>query len=49
MPRYQAATAHIVDSLGAFGQQIDVVVFDRQYSPFVFKYQGQTLIPAESV
>ena len=32
--RYQAATAHIVDSLGHFSQQIDVcVVFDRQYSP----------------
>lgn len=49
MPRYQAATAHIVDSLGVFSQQIDVVVFDRQYSPFIFKYQGQTIIPAESV
>lgn len=47
--RYQAATAHVVDSLGAFSQQIDVVVFDRQYSPFIFKYQGQTIIPAESV
>ena len=47
--RYQAATAHIVDSIGAFSQQIDVVVFDRQYSPFIFKYQGQTIIPAESV
>ena len=47
--RYQAASAHIVDSLGAFSQQIDVVVFDRQYSPFIFRYQGQTIIPAESV
>lgn len=47
--RYQAATAHIVDSLGNFSQQIDVVVFDRQYSPFIFNYEGQTIIPAESV
>ena len=47
--RYQAATAHIVDSLGDFSQQIDVVVFDRQYSPFIFNYEGQTIIPAESV
>lgn len=30
-------------------QQIDVVVFDRQYSPFIFNYEGQTIIPAESV
>jgi uncharacterized protein DUF6602 len=47
--RYQTATAHVVDSLGNFSDQIDVVVFDRQYSPFIFKYQGQTIVPAESV
>ncbi len=47
--RYQASTAHIVDSRGAFSDQIDVVVFDRQYSPFIFRYQGETIIPAESV
>lgn len=47
--RYQTAKAHVVDSLGNFSQQIDVVVFDRQYSPFIFSYQGQTIIPAESV
>lgn len=47
--RYQTAKAHVVDSHGNFSQQIDVVVFDRQYSPFIFNYQGQTIIPAESV
>ncbi|ANL87867.1 DUF6602 domain-containing protein [Rhizobium phaseoli] len=47
--RYQAASAHVVDSMGAFSDQIDVVVFDRQYSPFIFSFQGQTVIPAESV
>jgi hypothetical protein len=47
--RYQAATAHVVDSKGAFSDQIDVLVFDRQYSPFIFHYQGETIIPAESV
>ena len=47
--RYQAATAHVVDSRGMFSEQIDVVVFDRQYSPFIFNYEGQTIIPAESV
>ena len=47
--RYQAATAHVVDSQGVFSEQIDVVVFDRQYSPFIFQYEGQTIIPAESV
>ena len=47
--RYQATTAHIVDNEGVFSEQIDVVVFDRQYSPFIFHYQGETIIPAESV
>ena len=47
--RYQAAKAHVVDSHGTVSQQIDVVIFDRQYSPFIFNYQGETVIPAESV
>jgi len=47
--RYQAATAHIVDSQGQFSDQIDVVIFDRQYSPFIFKFEGQVIVPAESV
>lgn len=47
--RYSTTTAHIVDCKGQFSQQIDVVIFDRQYSPFIFHFQGQTIIPAESV
>jgi hypothetical protein len=47
--RYQAETAHVVDSNGAFSDQIDIVVFDRQYSPFIFHFEGQIIIPAESV
>jgi len=47
--RYQAEKAHVVDSQGEFSDQIDVVVFDRQYSPFIFRYQSQTIVPAESV
>lgn len=47
--RYQAETAFVVDSKGQFSDQIDVVVFDRQYSPFIFKFEGQSIVPAESV
>jgi hypothetical protein len=47
--RYQASKAHVVDSKGNFSQQIDVLVFDRQYSPFIFRFQGSTVVPAESV
>ena len=47
--RYRADKAHVVDSKGTFSDQIDVVIFDRQYSPFIFKFKGSTVIPAESV
>lgn len=47
--RYQAERAFVVDSNGVFSDQIDIVVFDRQYSPFIFNYEGQIIIPAESV
>lgn len=47
--RYQAIKAHVVDSKGTFSEQIDVVIYDRQYSPFIFSFQGQNVIPAESV
>lgn len=47
--RYQAAKAHVVDSSGAFSEQIDVLVFDRQYSPFIFTFKEQLVVPAESV
>jgi hypothetical protein len=47
--RYQAAKAHVVDSKGNFSQQIDVLVFDRQYSPFIFTFRGSTVVPAESI
>lgn len=47
--RYEASKAHVVDCKGNFSQQIDVVVFDRQYSPFIFSYEGEIIVPAESV
>lgn len=47
--RYQAEKAFVVDSKGSFSEQIDVVVFDRQYSPFIFDFKGSKIVPAESV
>jgi len=47
--RYKSEKAHVVDSNGVFSDQIDVVIFDRQYSPFIFHYAGQIVVPAESV
>lgn len=47
--RYEAARAVVVDSEGVFSDQIDVAIFDRQYSPFVFYQDGLSVLPAESV
>lgn len=47
--RYHATRAVVVDSKGRFSQQIDIVIHDRQYTPFVFQQEGQTFVPAESV
>lgn len=47
--RYEACKAHVVDSHGAFSQQLDVVIHDRQYSPLVFTFKDSFVVPAESV
>lgn len=47
--RYQTERAFVVDSNGGFSNQIDVVIFDRQYSPFIFRFNEQIVVPAESV
>lgn len=47
--RYAAEKAHVVDSNGEFSDQIDIVIFDRQYSPFIFNYSEQKIVPAEGV
>lgn len=47
--RYRAEKAHVVDSNGLFSQQIDVVIFDRQYTPLVFELHEQLIVPAESI
>lgn len=47
--RYQALKGHVVDSKGDFSQQIDVIVCDRQYSPFIFHHEGELIVPAESI
>lgn len=47
--RYKADKAYVVDSKGSHSEQIDVVIYDRQYSPFILDYRGTKVIPAESV
>lgn len=47
--RYCVDTAFVVDHTGTRSDQIDLVIYDKQYSPFVFHQEGVTFIPAESV
>lgn len=47
--RYQADRAFVIDSQGTCSDQIDVVIYDRQYSPMLFNQANQRYVPAESV
>jgi hypothetical protein len=47
--RYDVKRAFVLDSKGNTSDQIDVVVFDRQYSPFLLSRDSACYIPAESV
>lgn len=47
--RYCVAKAFVIDSLGQESQQLDLVIHDRQFSPFWFNQDKALYIPAESV
>jgi len=47
--RYQADRAFVIDSRGECSDQIDIVIYDRQYSPFLYNQSNQRYVPAESV
>lgn len=47
--RYNVDKAYIIDSNDNISEQIDIVIYDQQYSPFVFNQDSAIYIPAESV
>lgn len=47
--RYCVDKAIIIDSNGSLSYQIDLVIYDQQYTPFVFTQNGIHYIPAEGV
>lgn len=47
--RYQASKAFVIDADGNMSDQLDLVIHDRQYSPFLFNHASALYIPAESV
>lgn len=47
--RYSCDKAFVMDSERNLSEQIDVVIYDRYFSPFFFNYGNSKYIPAESV
>lgn len=47
--RYSCDKAFIVDHTGNISEQIDIVIYDEHFSPFIFNQDGVKYIPAESV
>jgi hypothetical protein len=47
--RYDVAKAFVVDSTGAISDQIDIVVYDRLYTPLLYNQDEQRVIPAGAV
>lgn len=47
--RYCVDKAFIVDCENNISDQIDVVIYDQQYTPFAFKQDSIIYVPAESV
>jgi hypothetical protein len=47
--RYEVSDGFVVDADGQRSDQIDVIVFDRQYSPPLFRAKKPQYVPAEAV
>lgn len=47
--RYKVSKAFVIDSNGKKSDQIDMVIYDWQYTPLLYNKNDQVFIPAESV
>jgi hypothetical protein len=47
--RYRVSKAFVIDAAGEQSEQIDVVIYDWQYTPLLYNKEKHLLIPAESV
>lgn len=47
--RYDVATGIVIDSLGHRSDQIDIVIFDRHFTPTLLDQKNHRYIPAEAV
>lgn len=47
--KYKVDKAFVIDSTGNMSDQIDIVIYDSLYTPFIFNKDGCIYIPAEGV
>lgn len=47
--RYEVDKAFVIDSTGNLSDQIDVVIYDKMYTPFIFNKNRCKYVPAEGV
>lgn len=47
--RYSIDKAIVVDNQGSTSDQIDIVIYDNYYTPFIFSQNGFKYVPAEGV
>ena len=47
--RYRVSRAFVIDANGEQSEQIDIVIYDWQYTPLLYNKDNHRLIPAESV
>ncbi len=47
--RYSVDSGFVVDHEGNISEQIDIIIYDRHFTPFIFRGENVVYIPAEGV
>ncbi len=47
--RYSVDSGFVVDHEGNLSEQIDIIIYDRHFTPFIFRGENTVFIPAEGV
>lgn len=47
--RYKVDSGFVVDHEGNISEQIDIIIYDRHFTPFIFRGESVSYIPAEGV
>jgi hypothetical protein len=47
--RYSVDSGFVVDNEGNISDQIDIIIYDRHFTPFIFRGENVVYIPAEGV